>query len=131
MDWPVVSEYLPNLVAAGAVMLIFVDWLLSDLRSWNGEVEIEEKSRFDEAHADETSVSPMEARPAEERRKSEIIELTPVSGGRFPFWVMLASSAAILGLSGYVIMSGEFDALGQRWAFGAGGILVGYWLKPT
>ena len=126
-----ISPFLPNLVAACAVGLVFIDWVLSDLRSWNREVEVEEKSRFDDEEAAAGGNSPDEKTGAgRDASTADVIDLSP-AGTRLPFWAMLVFSVAILGVAGYIVFSGRFDASGQRWAFGAGGLIIGYWLRPA
>ncbi|HTM27001.1 MAG TPA: hypothetical protein VL225_17510 [Vicinamibacterales bacterium] len=44
--------------------------------------------------------------------------------------MQVAVSLAVLGSGLWVILSGHYDADAQRWASGAIGTVVGYWLKP-
>jgi hypothetical protein len=44
--------------------------------------------------------------------------------------MQVAVSMAVLGSGLWVILSGRYDADAQRWASGAIGTVVGYWLKP-
>jgi hypothetical protein len=37
-------------------------------------------------------------------------------------------SIIVLAASGYIILSGSFDG-GQKWAVGAVGLVIGYWLR--
>ena len=51
------------------------------------------------------------------------------SAGNPAFWVRVAVTTAVL-LSGlFVILSKNYDSEQQKWAFGAIGTIVGYWLK--
>jgi len=42
----------------------------------------------------------------------------------------IAISAVILGSGLWVILSGHYNADAERWAAGAIGTVMGYWLKP-
>jgi hypothetical protein len=42
----------------------------------------------------------------------------------------IAVSAVILGAALWVMLSGHYDAGAERWASGAIGTVMGYWLKP-
>jgi hypothetical protein len=44
--------------------------------------------------------------------------------------MQVAVSVVVLGAGLWVILSGRYDADPQRWASGAIGTVVGYWLKP-
>ncbi len=44
--------------------------------------------------------------------------------------LQLAVSAVILGAGLWVILSGHYRADSERWAAGAIGTVMGYWLKP-
>jgi hypothetical protein len=44
--------------------------------------------------------------------------------------MQIAVSTVILGAGLWVILSGRYDADAQRWASGAIGTVMGYWLKP-
>ena len=55
------------------------------------------------------------ARRAEERRRSA---------------VQVAISAVVLGAGLWVILSGHYTTDSDRWASGAIGTVMGYWLKP-
>jgi hypothetical protein len=44
--------------------------------------------------------------------------------------MQVAVSMAVLGAGLWVIVSGRYDGDAQRWASGAIGTVVGYWLKP-
>jgi hypothetical protein len=40
-------------------------------------------------------------------------------------------SIAVLGAGLYIILSKEYETDSQKWAFGAVGTILGYWLRPT
>ena len=44
--------------------------------------------------------------------------------------MQIAISAVILGSGLWVILSGHYNAGAERWAAGAIGTVMGYWLKP-
>ena len=44
--------------------------------------------------------------------------------------MQIAVSTVILGAGLWVILTGRYDADAQRWASGAIGTVMGYWLKP-
>ncbi len=44
--------------------------------------------------------------------------------------MMVVVSLAVLGSSLFVILSGRYDDGTQKWAFGAVGSMVGFWLRP-
>ena len=44
--------------------------------------------------------------------------------------MQIAISAVVLGAGLWVILSGHYDADAERWAAGAIGTVMGYWLKP-
>ena len=46
--------------------------------------------------------------------------------------MMVVISVVVLGSSLYVILSGNYNDDGtQKWAFGATGTIMGFWLKPA
>jgi len=40
-------------------------------------------------------------------------------------------SLVVLGCTLYIILSGHYDDGSQKWAFGAAGSIIGYWLKTS
>ena len=44
--------------------------------------------------------------------------------------MQIAISAVVLGSGLWVILSGHYNADAERWAAGAIGTVMGYWLKP-
>ena len=44
--------------------------------------------------------------------------------------MMMIVSLVVLGGAMYVILSQKYDSGTQKWAFGAIGSIVGFWLKP-
>ena len=50
--------------------------------------------------------------------------------GQTRFVMQIAISAVILGSGLWVILSGHYNAGAERWAAGAIGTVMGYWLKP-
>ncbi len=44
--------------------------------------------------------------------------------------MMVLVSILVLGSSLFIILSGQFDNENQKWAFGAVGTIVGFWLRP-
>ena len=45
--------------------------------------------------------------------------------------MMVVVTIAVLGSSLYIILSGTHDEGTQKWAFGAVGSIIGFWLKPA
>ena len=54
--------------------------------------------------------------------------LPGVSGEALQPILAAAISIIVLAASSYIIVSGSFDD-GQRWVFGAVGLVLGYWLR--
>ncbi|RKX71612.1 hypothetical protein DRP53_00995 [candidate division WOR-3 bacterium] len=44
-------------------------------------------------------------------------------------WVSIIITFIILGVGLYVILAPDFDQSVKKWAFGAVGAIIGYWLK--
>jgi ABC-type Fe3+ transport system permease subunit len=44
--------------------------------------------------------------------------------------MMVVVSVLVLGSSLFIILSGQYDNENQKWAFGAVGTIVGFWLRP-
>ena len=44
--------------------------------------------------------------------------------------MMVLVSILVLGSSLFIILSGQYDNENQKWAFGAVGTIVGFWLRP-
>ncbi len=44
--------------------------------------------------------------------------------------MMIVVSVLVLGSSLFIILSGHYDNENQKWAFGAVGTIVGFWLRP-
>ncbi|HET8579466.1 MAG TPA: hypothetical protein VFL31_00560 [Nitrospiraceae bacterium] len=44
--------------------------------------------------------------------------------------MMIVVSVLVLGSSLFIILSGQYDNENQKWAFGAVGTIVGFWLRP-
>lgn len=44
--------------------------------------------------------------------------------------MMVLVSLAVLGSSLFIILSGQHDSDSQKWAYGAVGSIVGFWLRP-
>lgn len=44
--------------------------------------------------------------------------------------MMVVVSILVLGSSLFIILSGQYDNENQKWAFGAVGTIVGFWLRP-
>jgi hypothetical protein len=44
--------------------------------------------------------------------------------------MMILVSILVLGSSLYIILSGNYDSENQKWAFGAVGSIMGFWLRP-
>ena len=44
--------------------------------------------------------------------------------------MMVVVSVLVLGSSLFIILSGHYDNENQKWAFGAVGTIVGFWLRP-
>ena len=46
-----------------------------------------------------------------------------------PFVMSIVVSLAVLGSALYIVLSGGYAEAEQKWAFGAIGTILGYWLK--
>lgn len=46
-----------------------------------------------------------------------------------PVWMPVVVSIAVLASALWVILLGKYTADAQKWAFGAVGLIVGFWLK--
>ena len=54
-----------------------------------------------------------------------------VASRRWPTKMIMAVivSLAVLGSALFIILSGNYDGSSEKWAFGAVGTIMGYWLK--
>lgn len=52
-------------------------------------------------------------------------------GGGYRIFMEIVVSLTVLASALYIILSGNFDEGSQKWAFGAVGSIIGYWLKPV
>ena len=46
-----------------------------------------------------------------------------------PVWMPAVVTVAVLASALWVILSGDYDEASAKWAFGAVGLVVGFWLK--
>ena len=60
--------------------------------------------------------------------RRRIAAAPPAGGARRLMQIVI--SLVVLGAGLWVILSARYDADAQRWAAGANGTVVGYWLKP-
>lgn len=45
------------------------------------------------------------------------------------FWVKVVIAAGVLAVALYIILSQNYSAASEKWAYGAIGIILGYWLR--